>query len=458
MSAELKKTLGPVMLWGLGVGYVISGMYFGWNLGLPLGGPYGFLVATLLVTLMYITFVLSYAELACALPKAGGAFVYGNRAFGPGLGLLSGMAQCVEFVFALPAVAAAIGAYLNLFFPQVPALAIAMGAYFFFTALNIYGVKQSAAFELVVSIAAVLGVLGFAGMTLPHFSWAAFSQDALPNGWAGVLACVPYAIWFYLAIEGVANVAEETKNPQRDLARGFTTAMATLVVLAVLTFAGAVGVSGWQTVVFKPGTTTTSDSPLPLVAGQLLGESHLFFKALIVVGVVGLVASFHGIVLVAGRSILEFGRMGYAPKILGHIHAKRHTPVPALMFNMIVGFAALWMGRMGEIITISVFGALTLYILSMLAVFRLRRSEPGLVRPFRVPFYPLTPAIALSLAILCMGAMVYYNQKLALIYLGLLAGGYAWYFLFVPKAAKGNSRHERTAPPIERAASFGQNA
>src|SRR5204863_4436659 len=88
--AELKRALGPVMSWGLGVGYVISGMYFGWNLGLPLGGPFGMLAATVIVSIMYVAFVLSYAELSCAMPKAGGVFVYVNADFGPKLGFLAG--------------------------------------------------------------------------------------------------------------------------------------------------------------------------------------------------------------------------------------------------------------------------------------------------------------------------------------------------------------------------------
>ena len=69
-NGGLSKSLGPLMIWGLGVGYVISGEYFGWNLGLIEGGPYGMLVATLIVTILYICFTLSYAELACALPEA----------------------------------------------------------------------------------------------------------------------------------------------------------------------------------------------------------------------------------------------------------------------------------------------------------------------------------------------------------------------------------------------------
>ncbi|MFT4980159.1 MAG: ethanolamine permease, partial [Myxococcota bacterium] len=160
---QLAKTLSPLMIWGLGVGYVISGEYFGWNLGLAHGGPYGMLAATLIVTVMYVSFVLSYAELACAIPKAGGAFVYAQRAFGPRIGLLAGTAQWIEFVFAPPAIAFAIGAYFANFTPGIPPLALAMGAYVTFTALNMWGVKQSAIFELVITILAVGELLLFAG-------------------------------------------------------------------------------------------------------------------------------------------------------------------------------------------------------------------------------------------------------------------------------------------------------
>ena len=75
---QLKRTLGPLMLWGLGVGYVISGMYFGWNLGLEKGGTLGLAVATIFIIVMYLTFTFSYTELACAIPKAGGAFDYAS--------------------------------------------------------------------------------------------------------------------------------------------------------------------------------------------------------------------------------------------------------------------------------------------------------------------------------------------------------------------------------------------
>src|SRR6186713_1454766 len=154
-TVELKRTLNATMLWGLGVGYVISGMYFGWNLGLEAGGTLGLAIATFFIIIMYVAFTFSYTELACAIPKAGGAFDYAGRALGKDIGFIAGMAQNIEFIFAPPAIAFAIGAYFNLFFPQMPILSIAIFSYVAFTALNIYGVRAAAIFELVITMLAV---------------------------------------------------------------------------------------------------------------------------------------------------------------------------------------------------------------------------------------------------------------------------------------------------------------
>jgi ethanolamine permease len=109
---------------------------------------------------------------------------------------------------------------------------------------------------------------------------------------------------------------------------------------------------------------------------------------------------------------------------------------------MLLGFAALAIGKTDEIIIISVFGAITLYILSMISLFRLRKNEPKLARPFKVPFYPLTPMIALGLALLCLGALIYYNFVLSLVYAGLMALGYGYYFMAVPKTARAEAAAE----------------
>ena len=392
---ELKKTLGPFMLWGLGVGYVISGMYFGWNLGLAEGGTYGLAIATVFIIIMYVTFTFSYTELACAIPKAGGAFDYADRGLGRHLGFIGGMAQNIEFIFAPPAIAAAIGSYFNIFFPQLNVVTIAIVAYVIFTLLNISGVKAAASFELFITILAVGELLLFAGVCLPEFHLKNLTVNAFPKGVGGIFAAIPFAIWFFLAIEGVANVAEETINPQRNVLIGFGSAILTLVILCILTFVSAVGVGGWEAIVYPAGSTATSDSPLPLALVQIVGGSHLLYHLLISIGLLGLIASFHGIILAAGRTTFEFGRVGYIPRAFGKVHPKTKTPANALLVNMVIGIIAILTGKTGEIITIACFGALSLYVISMIAFFALRKKEPELERPFKVPMYPLFPAVAL---------------------------------------------------------------
>jgi ethanolamine permease len=204
------------------------------------------------------------------------------------------------------------------------------------------------------------------------------------------------------------------------------------VVLCLLTFAGAVGVAGWEAVVFKPDGST-SDSPLPLALGKVVGESNPMYHLLVTVGIFGLVASFHGLILAGGRSTFEFGRTGYAARWLGHVHPHFRTPAKALLANMAVGLVALATGRTAEIITVSVFGALTLYIVAMVCMIRLRRREPELERPFRTPFYPLSPVVALVIAAVSLFAMCVYNTTLALLYAGILLLSFVLFRFFTVK-------------------------
>lgn len=430
-SQELKKTLGPFMLWGLGVGYVISGNYFGWNLGLAEGGTLGAAIAILFIIIMYITFTFSYTEMACAIPRAGGAFSYAERGLGKNLGFLAGMSQNIEFIFAPPAIASAIGAYFSIFFPNLDVLWIGVFAYFIFTGLNIAGIQIAASFELFITIVAVLGLLFFAGITLPEFQLENLSRDAFPNGYWGIVAAIPFAIWFFLAIEGVANVAEETINPQRNILIGFGTALLTLVILCLLTFSSAIGVNGWEAIVYPVGSNEASDSPLPMAVEMAVGQDHYFYGSLTFIALFGLVASFNGIILAAGRTTFEFGRVGYAPRAFGKVNTRFKTPANALLFNMTIGIIALLTGKTGEIITIAVFGALGLYILSMISFFYLRKKEPELYRPFKVPFYPLFPMVALIIASIAMVAMVIYNLMLALLFFAMLLGSFLFFRGFI---------------------------
>jgi ethanolamine permease len=241
----------------------------------------------------------------------------------------------------------------------------------------------------------------------------------LPNGISGIFAALPFAIWFFLGLEGVANVAEETINPQRTIKVGFSSALITLIVLCLLVFAGAVGVGGWENIVYR-ADGSTSDSPLPLALINIVGENNFLYHLLITVGLFGLIASFHGLILAAGRASYEFGKVRFAPPIFGKIHPTFHTPANALLLNMGIGILALLTGKTAEIITIAVFGALFLYFFSMISLIKLRMSEPELHRPFKVPFYPLFPYTALIITLVALIAMIVFNFVLFLLFFSII--------------------------------------
>jgi ethanolamine permease len=444
MSSSLKATLNGWHLWGLAVGLVISGEYFGWSYGWDKAGTLGFLVTSILIAVMYATFIFSFTELTTSIPHAGGPFAYARRAFGAKAAYVAGFATLVEFVFAPPAIAMAIGAYLNVQFPTIDPKTFAMSAYLVFVALNIIGVRIAATFELFVTILAIAELLVFMGVVSPGFSMANF----VAHGWSGedtfsvasisgIVAAIPFAIWFFLAIEGVAMAAEEAENPRKTIPKAYISGILTLVVLAigVMVFAGGVG--DWRTL-------SNINDPLPQAMKMIVGENSGWLHMLVWIGLFGLIASFHGIILGYSRQIFALSRAGYMPKFFGAVNEKFKTPHRALIAGAVVGVFAIagdgfqFAGQTltANLITMSVFGAIVMYIVSMLSLFKLRQTEPNLDRPFKAIAYPLFPAIALVLAGISLVTMIYFNQQLSLVFFGLMALGFVYFSM---------TKHDRDA-------------
>ncbi|MGV8822946.1 ethanolamine permease [Methylibium sp. T29-B] len=443
----LNKSLSTLQLWGIAVGLVISGEYFGWSYGWAGAGTLGFLVTAGFIALMYTTFIFSFTELTTSIPHAGGPFEYGRRAFGPTGGYIAGYATLIEFVFAPPAISLAIGSYLAVQFPGLDPKTAAVGAYLIFMTLNILGVQIAATFELAVTLIAIFELLVFMGVVAPGFSMANFvkggwsGEDSFSLGsLGGIFAAIPFAIWFFLAIEGVAMAAEEAKDPKRSIPIAYIGGIVTLLLLAtgVMIFAGGVG--DWTKL-------ANINDPLPQAMKAIVGESSGWLHMLVWLGLFGLIASFHGIILGYSRQIFALSRAGYLPELLGKVHPRFHTPHIAVLAGGVVGILAIFSDELisfggqtltANIVTMSVFGAIVMYIVSMASLFKLRRSEPNLARPFRAPMFPIFPAFALAAAVVCLATMVYFNPLVAMLFVGLGVVGYG-YFLLTHK------RRERAA-------------
>jgi ethanolamine permease len=435
-SATLRQTLSTLQLWGIAVGLVISGEYFGWSYGWASAGTLGFTVTAIFIAAMYATFIFSFTELTTSIPHAGGPFAYSKRAFGPVGGYLAGAATLVEFVFAPPAIALAIGAYLNVQFPAIDPKMAAVGAYLVFMTLNIVGVQVAATFELCVTLLAIFELLVFMGVVAPGFSMANFTA----GGWSGqhgfsmaavpgMFAAIPFAIWFFLAIEGVAMAAEEAKDPRRSIPIAYIGGILTLLVLAVGVMVFAGGAGDWTKL-------ANINDPLPQAMKLIVGANSSWLHMLVWLGLFGLIASFHGIILGYSRQIFALARESYLPHFFASVHPRFKTPHRAILAGGAVGIVAIfsdeWIKVGGQtltanIVTMSVFGAILMYIVSMLSLFKLRRSEPQMVRPFRAPVYPYFPAFALFGACVCMVTMIYYNPLIFGLFCAFLLAGYVYF-------------------------------
>ncbi|MCX7742449.1 MAG: amino acid permease, partial [Tepidimonas sp.] len=215
----------------------------------------------------------------------------------------------------------------------------------------------------------------------------------------------------------------------RTIPIAYVAGILTLVALAFLVMIMAGGVGDWRDL-------ANINDPLPQAMKRVVGEGSFWMHMLVWIGLFGLIASFHGIILGYSRQIFALARAGYLPAYFAKVHPRFRTPIRALLAGGIIGIAAVfsdeWVTFGGQpltanIVTMAVLGAIVMYIVSMAALFRLRQTEPQLHRPFQAPFYPVFPAIALAGGVVCLAAVVYFNPALSLLFLGLMAAGYVYF-------------------------------
>ena len=407
----LKRHAAFWSLWSLGVAAVISGDFYGWNLGFGVGGLGGFLIATVAITVMYYGLVFSIAEMSPALPHTGGAYSFARSAFGPWGGFITGLAENMEYVITPAVVVGAMGFLCQAI---VVALFNVTGdpwwnsvymwfvvSYVIFVAINIRGIVATMRFTVGINIVA-LGILAvfflsviFSGKLnlslltniVPQVGQSSF----LPFGLAGIFPAIPFATWFYLAIEELPLAAEESHDPKRDIPRAAVWGLTTLVITGALTFVLNTAIGG--------GAAALGTSATPLFDGfkAIFGNgTGAAFLALIGLG--GLIASFFTIIYAYGRNTYSLSRAGYFPHFLSITHPTFKTPHIALIAGGIVGLALaclitylgtqqnLLAGQVvGALLYMAVFGAVVSYFMQCLSFIFLRRRLPNIERPYRSP-------------------------------------------------------------------------
>ena len=437
-------------LWALGVGAVISGHYSGWNLGLAPGGFGGFLIAAVVIGIMYVGLCYCLAEMSPALPHTGAAYSFARSAMGPWGGYITGVAENIEYVITPAVITFFIGAYMGGIFGTPDAYQPIWWIVFYgiFLVLNLLGVELSFRVSVIVTLLALAILAVFYVSAIPHFDFSRWALNIglgpdgtpvelpegggefMPFGIGGVFAALPFAVWLFLAIEQLPLAAEESHDPKKDMPKGLLLGILTLCISATL--------------------VTFLNSSIPVTDGTHSGAFHLgtsgepildgfrvtipgLASVLSLLAVVGLIASLHTIIYAAGRQIYSLSRAGYIPRALSLTSGKHKVPYVALITSCTVGFLVMlivfwWKGPDagaiigGTLLNMAVFGATISYGFQAISFILLRRNLPHIERPFRSPLG--VPGAVLTLAI---AVVTLYMQLQDPVYQYGVYGAAIWY-------------------------------
>ncbi|WP_067101579.1 ethanolamine permease [Marinomonas atlantica] len=427
---QLKRgTAGWMLLAGLGVSYVISGDFAGWNFGIGEAGWGGFAIAAVLMGIMYLALVLSLAEMSASIPAAGGGYSFARQAMGPVGGYMTGLAVLIEYALAPAAIVIFIGSaveeLLGVNGPIVYAL-----FYLVFIGIHLAGVGEALKVMMVISGLAVIAILGTAVALIGDFDAsrlfdiaptdAAGASEFMPFGWYGVWAALPFAMWLFLAVEGVPLAAEEAKDPAKDVPKGIIGAMIFLLFTATLVVLLLAGVTGAEAI---------GSSAVPLVDALNVAGKPTLATLVNVLALAGLVASFFSIIYGYSRLVFALSRAGYLPKSLS-LTNKRKVPARALIVPGVFGFLASLTGEGDLMLGMAVVGATVSYALMALSHILLRIKQPDMPRPYRTPGGIVTSSIALVLSIIALTGVFAYDPRAFMYTLVLFAIGAAYFFLY----------------------------
>ncbi len=336
---------------------------------------------------------MSLAELGAAIPQAGGLYTFIGRAFGPMAGFLCGwMLFTVATSGSIATLAAALPIYIGGFVALSPAAAKLLGiaAIALFTAINLFGVRRGAVAQNVLT---ALKVSGLAAMVAAVFFLPAPPRPpAVPTGAvAGGFTVAAFGtalvavLWAYEGWHDVTFIAGEMRSPQRDFPRGLIGG--TLVVITLYLAANLAYLH-----VLTPGEIAASPRVALEAIRRVAGETG--GRLLTVAILCSILGAMNALVLAGPRAYYQMARDGLLFERFGRVHPRWRTPAEAILLQGLwSAVLVLFIGGFAQLFTYVIFGGWIFYALAVGGVVVLRRKEPDLPRPFRVPGYPGVPLL-----------------------------------------------------------------
>ncbi len=432
-KGSFRKTLGLATLFGLMTGAMV-GMAWATLIGqlLAFAGP-ALIVSVLIGAVFCILIGLGYAELTSALPKVGGEHVFVTRGLGRAWGFFVGWLLVLAYAAMMPGEVIIFSQVVKSIEPSIPMEVTGVIVALFFGIVNILGVRLSALVQLLCAVVLFGGMGVFICGGLPHLDVANL-QPFFSGGVVGMLAVVPITMLAFMGFDILPQAVEEVNVPVRKAVLLIPLSIIFVGLFYAGSFFVGAGVQPWRALV-------DSTSPVPILSSAAVALGSSGPTIIIVAGLMGLVTTLNGFLIGASRLIVGMAEDNVVPKSLGAIHPRLGTPHVAIICLTALGIVGAFFQQLLLVFQIASAAIAFSYLLVSLAVIALRRREPNLERPYRVPGYPWVPVLAI---IGSFGAfvMALLTVEAAGLYIfgGWVVLGLLYYLGYVRRVAGGHGR------------------
>jgi basic amino acid/polyamine antiporter, APA family len=371
---------------------------------------------------------LSLAELAAAMPRAGGVFVYLRETFGPGVAFLFGWTILLAEPAASAAIALVFAEYLGRLVPLTPTgiRVVAAALIVIVAAAGYRSVRGAGVIQTVATAGKVVAIMALVGaaFSLGDGNAGAFGGGAASKAtsmeWSSVGLGLVAALWAYTAWHDLGFIAGEVRDPGRTLPRALVTGIGIVVAVYLVANAAYLYVLPFDDLRTSP--LVASDTMV-----RVLGAGGAAAVAAMVL--VSTFGALNGTILVNPRVLYAMAIEGLLFRQLGRVHRRFNTPHVAITIYSALALIFVWSRSFEQLIESFVLGTWPWLALAVAAVIVLRRRRPDLARPYRTPGYPFVPLIFISGTLLVVGTALVEHPTTTLVGVGLTLLGVPLYFL-----------------------------
>jgi basic amino acid/polyamine antiporter, APA family len=417
---ELRKSLGLWTAAGIGIGAIIgTGIFVLIGVASGLAGP-SVILSFLIAGFVALLSGLSAAELSSFITEAGASYIYTTKAFGKFPGFIVGWMKSFDYIVGASAVSLGFAAYFTYFIgiPPLTSTLVAIGTIWplMLMALNLKGMKEASGANnilVLLKVSALVLFIVVGGYSLIYHGNYSNYYPFFPNGIKGMLSGAAIIFFAFIGFNTVAMVAEEVKDPERNVHRAIILSFAVCTLLYIGVAIVAVGIVNWQAL-------GMSKAPLEFALGSVT-SNPLILKFIAISALFATTSVIVSSIIGASRALFAMARQGVIPKALAKVSIRGIPSNTIVLSGVVISLIVLFTNaNLDWLASIFNFGTLLTFFFINASLLQLRRSMPDAKRQFRVPLYPFTPILG---ALSCVALAFFLNINAIIASIGWISVG-----------------------------------